>query len=102
HLAGFSSAGEYHHHTNPMLVVPGVRVPLLVLNAADDPVCVVENVREHVGGVDTVAESIIVLAGPGSHCAFFGGVLRPASCADRGIAEYLAAVHGALASPAPS
>lgn len=102
HLAGFSSAGEYHHHTNPMLVVPGVRVPLLVLNAADDPVCVVENVREHVGVVDTVAESIIVLTARGSHCAFFEGVLRPASWADRVIAEYLAAVHGALASPAPS
>jgi len=75
-------------------------VPILVLNAADDPVCVVENVRENVSFVDTVAESIIVLTARGSHCAFFERVLRPASWADRVIGEYLAAVHAALAAPA--
>ena len=99
-LAGFSSAAEYHHYTNPMVVARGVRVPLLVLNAADDPVCVVENVRENVAVVDAVAESIIVLTARGSHCAFFEGVLRPASWADRVIADYLAAVDAALAAPA--
>lgn len=99
-LAGFSSAAEYHYCTNPMVVARGVRVPILVLNAADDPVCVVENVRENVSFVDTVAESIIVLTARGSHCAFFERVLRPASWADRVIGEYLAAVHAALAAPA--
>jgi predicted alpha/beta-fold hydrolase len=84
----------------------GVRVPLLVLNAADDPVCVVENVREHLGVVAALPETLVVLTARGSHCAFFEGVLRPASWACRVIAEYLTAVHGALGDlarpPAPA
>jgi len=95
-LFGFASAAEYHRHTNPMEVMHGVRVPLLVLNAADDPVCVVENVREHLDVVDAVPETLIALTARGSHGAFFEGVLRPASWACRVMAEYLTAVHAAL------
>lgn len=94
-LFGFSSAAEYHRRTNPMEVMRDVRVPLLVLNAADDPVCVVENVREHLDVVDSVPETLIVLTARGSHGAFFEGVFRPASWACRVMAEYLTAVHAA-------
>ena len=99
-LFGFASAAEYHRRTNPMEVMHGVRVPLLVLNAADDPVCVVENVREHLDVVDAVPETLIVLTARGSHGAFFEGVLRPASWACRVMAEYLTAVHAALGASA--
>ena len=95
-LFGFPSAAEYHRHTNPLEVVAGIRVPLLVLNAADDPVCAVENVREHLHVVDAVPETVVALTARGSHCAFFEGVLRPASWACRVIAEYLTAVHATL------
>jgi predicted alpha/beta-fold hydrolase len=101
-LSGFPSVAEYHRATNPMEVVEGIRVPLLVLNAADDPVCVVENVREHLGVIDAVPQTLVVLTARGSHCAFYEGVLRPASWACRVIAEYLTAVHrGAAAAPLP-
>jgi predicted alpha/beta-fold hydrolase len=93
-LSGFGSLDEYHRSTNPMEVMTGVRVPVLALNAADDPVCVVENLRDHLGVVETVPETLVVLTARGSHCAFFEGV-RPSSWASRVIAEYLAAVHAA-------
>ena len=96
-LFGFASAAEYHRQTNPMEVMHGIRVPLLVLNSADDPVCVVENVHEHLDVVETVPDTLIALTARGSHGAFFEGVLRPESWACRVIAEYLTAVHAALA-----
>jgi len=96
-LAGFPSVAEYHRATNPMAVADGIRVPLLVLNAADDPVCVIENVREHLGLVEIVPHTVVALTARGSHGAFFEGVLRPRSWACRVIAEYLTAVHQALA-----
>jgi predicted alpha/beta-fold hydrolase len=99
-LAGFSSAAEFHRSTNPMAVVAGIRVPLLVLNAADDPVCVVENVREHLDVVDALPETVVALTARGSHCAFLEGVRRPSSWAHRVIAEYLAAADAVLADPA--
>jgi predicted alpha/beta-fold hydrolase len=100
-FAGFASVGDFHHHTNPMSVARAVRIPLLILNAADDPVCVVENVDEHRELFDAVPDSILVLTARGSHCAFFEGPWRPRSWAHRLIAEYLDAVHARLAPSAP-
>jgi len=65
-------------------------------------VCVLENVREHLGVVDAVPETLLVLTARGSHCAFFEGVLRPASWACRVIAEYLTAVHRGAAEAVAS
>lgn len=95
-LAGFTSLADYHAATNPMAVVDRIGVPLLVLNAADDPVCVLENVREHLELVDVLPESVIALTARGSHCAFLEGARRPESWAHRAIAQYLHAVDAAL------
>lgn len=94
-FAGFASVTDFHQRTNPMLVARNVRIPLLILNAADDPVCVVENVHEHRDLFDTVPDSMLVLTARGSHCAFFEGQWRPRSWAHRLIAEYFRAVHAA-------
>lgn len=91
-LAGFATAADFHHHTNPMKVAGAIRVPLLVVNAADDPICTVANVDEHRGLVASVPDSLLVLTARGSHCAFFEG-WRPRSWAHRLIADYLRAVH---------
>lgn len=91
-LAGFASAAEFHRHTNPMVVAGDIRVPLLIVNAADDPVCTLENVREHRELVTSVTDCLLVLTARGSHCAFFEG-WRPRSWAHRVIADYLRAVH---------
>jgi predicted alpha/beta-fold hydrolase len=92
-FAGFATADEYHAHTNPMLVADHVGIPLLIVNAADDPVCTRANVEEHRGLFARVPESLLVLTARGSHCAFFEGHWRPRSWAHRLIAEYFAALH---------
>jgi len=91
-FAGFATTAEYHRHTNPMLVADAVGIPLLILNASDDPVCTVTNVDEHRGLFARVPDSLLVLTKRGSHCAFFEGHWRPRSWAHRLIAEYFAAV----------
>ena len=95
-FAGFGSADEFHRHTNPMAVAHDIGIPLLILNAADDPVCTVTNVDEHRDLFEKIPDSILVLTARGSHCAFFEGHWRPRSWAHRLIAEYFGAVHGAL------
>ncbi|MCC6848608.1 MAG: alpha/beta fold hydrolase [Deltaproteobacteria bacterium] len=101
-FAGFATAEEYHAHTNPMRVADAVGVPLLILNAADDPVCTRANVEEHRGLFGRVPESLLVLTERGSHCAFFEGHWRPRSWAHRLIAEYFTAVHDWTPGAAPS
>ncbi len=92
-FAGFASTDAYHRHTNPMVVADAVGIPLLILNAADDPVCTVANVDEHRELFTRVPDSLLVLTARGSHCAFFEGHRRPRSWAHRLIAEYFAAAH---------
>jgi predicted alpha/beta-fold hydrolase len=41
-LEGYSSVEELHENTNPMGVAHDIRVPICVINAADDPVCNVQ------------------------------------------------------------
>lgn len=94
-FAGYASADEYHARTNPMAVADAVGIPLLILNAADDPVCTIANVEEHRSLFARVPDSLLVLTARGSHCAFFEGPWRPRSWAHRLIADYFAAVHAA-------
>jgi predicted alpha/beta-fold hydrolase len=91
-FAGYASADEYHARTNPMRVADGVGIPLLILNAADDPVCTVANVEEHRDLFARLPDSMLVLTTRGSHCAFFEGPWRPRSWAHRLIADYFTAI----------
>ena len=34
---GFANAEDYYHHASAMRVVPGIRVPTLIISASDDP-----------------------------------------------------------------
>lgn len=91
-IAGFSSQAEYLSNTNPVTVMPNITVPLLALNADDDPVCVKENAIEHEHMVLTMPAALQVRTQRGSHCAFFTG-WQPHSWAHDLISEYLQAVH---------
>lgn len=93
-FAGYATSEAYHAHTNPMAVADAVAVPLLILNATDDPVCIRANVDEHRELFARVPESLLVLTARGSHCAFLEGHWRPRSWAHRLIADYFRAVHG--------
>lgn len=42
-MAGFVDYDSYNQATNPIYVFENVTIPLLILNAEDDPVCHIEN-----------------------------------------------------------
>jgi predicted alpha/beta-fold hydrolase len=73
-----------------------VTVPVLVINAADDPVCVADNVHRHLDAMQQLPRLTLALTRRGGHCGFFEGLLTGESWADRAIAEYLSAAHRLL------
>lgn len=90
--AGYGSHGEFLQSCNPVSLMSRIRIPLLVLNAQDDPVCVDENVRDFRGQMLTMPNTILAVTRRGSHCAHFSGLL-PKPWAHRLAADYFRAVH---------
>lgn len=95
-LAGFASCDAFYRSSNPMEVARDVSVPVLVINAADDPVCVGRNVHRHLDQMQALPRMTLALTRRGGHCGFFDGLLASESWADRAIAEYLRAVDRLL------
>lgn len=91
-LAGCATVADYLARSNPVLVFDGIAVPVMIINAGDDPVCVAENALEHVDAVRRVPNALLVRTARGSHCAFFEGWLAR-SWANRLIARYLLGAH---------
>jgi predicted alpha/beta-fold hydrolase len=94
-LAGYRSYDEYLAGTNPVQLFGQIAVPVLVINADDDPVCVVENTLDHLGVFQRTPDALLVRTKHGSHCGFFEG-WTAGSWANRLMAEYLCAVHDYL------
>lgn len=91
-FAGCDSNEAYLARSNPVHVFDRIAVPMLILNADDDPVCVARNAEDHVEAVRRIPDALLVRTPRGSHCAFFEG-WRPRSWANALMAEYLLAVH---------
>jgi predicted alpha/beta-fold hydrolase len=72
--AGYPSYADYLSACNPVAVLANVRIPLLVLNAADDPICVQQNVDEHRHVMATLPNAILAITARGSHCAHLSGL----------------------------
>lgn len=90
--AGYPSHPTYLDQCNPISVMEQVCIPLLVLNAADDPVCVLDNVRDHQEVVAHMPRTVLAVTARGSHCAHMAGLgARP--WAHQLAADYLLAVH---------
>lgn len=96
-MAGCASVGDYLERSNPMCVFDQITVPMMILNAADDPVCVIENALDHLDAIKRIPHALLVRTARGSHCAFFEG-WRPRSWANRLIAGYLVAAHGEVSA----
>ncbi|ERO65702.1 YheT family hydrolase [Pseudomonas piscis] len=108
-LEGAQSLDEFHRHLyecagyptqqafleacNPMLVMETVTIPLLVLNAEDDPVCVLGNVRDHQSALSRMPRTLLAVTRRGSHCAYLAG-FTARSWAHHLAADFLRAVHG--------
>ena len=93
-IAGYRDHEDYLRQTNPVLVMDEVAVPVMIINATDDPVCVAANATDHVDAVRRVADALLVRTTRGSHCAFFEG-WSPRSWANRLMAAYLLAANEA-------
>lgn len=91
-FAGYPNTDDYLAHCNPAPVMADIKTPLLVINADDDPVCVVKNVIEHQDTVLEMNKTVLVRTKRGSHCAFYEG-WRARSWANQLMAEYLQTLH---------
>lgn len=100
-LAGCADPADYLARSNPAPVFERVAVPVMIVNAADDPVCVIANADDHVDAIRRVPDTLMVRTERGSHCAFLEG-WRPRSWAHRLMADYLRAAVAIGAPTAPA
>jgi len=73
-LCGFDSYAEFNDRINTMAVATYIRVPLLILNANDDPLCVSANITNNVQETFRSNEKSILVVTPfGGHLGWFEG-----------------------------
>ncbi len=94
--AGYDSWQAYLDGCNPVALMERISVPLLVLNAEDDPVCVADNVRDHEHAMARLPKTLLAVTSRGSHCAYLSG-LTASPWAHHLAAEFLQAVHAGRA-----
>jgi len=94
-LAGYADKDAYYAGSNAMVVARGMKIPVLVINAKDDPVCVERNLHEQLDALTSLARVTVALTRHGGHCGFYEGMRARDSWADRLIVQYLRTVHGA-------
>lgn len=91
-FAGYSSYEEYAHDINPMRVFTNISIPMMILNAEDDPVCNIQNAAPYIDTMRQMPNLILVTTAQGSHCAHYEG-WQAKSWAARLIGKYLQTVH---------
>jgi predicted alpha/beta-fold hydrolase len=91
-FAGYSSYEQYAYDINPMHVFTNISVPMMVLNAEDDPVCNIQNIAPYLDAMRNMSNLILVTTAHGSHCAHYEG-WRAKSWASRLIGQYLKTIH---------
>lgn len=89
-IAGFESHQEYLNASNAAKVFDNIKIPTLILNAKDDPVCHIDNAYGKMEVIKQLEDVILVITDRGSHCAYFEGMTAK-SWANKMIAEYLTA-----------
>ena len=87
-LAGYANYQSYNQAVNPIYVFENVTIPLMVLNAEDDPVCSIKNFEPFKSVVQQMPNVVVVTTKKGSHCGFYEG-LQSKSWASRLIADFL-------------
>ncbi len=91
-IAGNESTEDYMQNSNPSVVFDEIKIPLLILNAKDDPVCHIDNVYENKKRIEAMDNVILVLTDRGSHCAYFEGITAK-PWANRMIKEYFTTLN---------
>ncbi|RKG33981.1 YheT family hydrolase [Acinetobacter tianfuensis] len=88
-MAGYSSYEEYDQATNPIYVFDNIKIPLLILNAEDDPVCHIKNLEPYKATIQNMPNIAVVTTKKGSHCGFYEGVWETHSWAAKLMADFL-------------
>ncbi|MBD8008658.1 MULTISPECIES: YheT family hydrolase [Acinetobacter] len=88
-LAGFKDYVSYTQATNPIYVFENVKIPLMILNSEDDPVCNIRNLEPHKDKIRAMPNIVVITTKRGSHCGFYQGLMQTESWATRLMADYL-------------
>ncbi|MCO8045679.1 alpha/beta hydrolase [Acinetobacter bohemicus] len=88
-LAGFEDYESYSKATNPIYVFENIKIPLMILNAEDDPVCHIQNLEPYKEVIQAMPNIVVVTTRKGSHCGFYQGLMQTDSWATRLMADYL-------------
>lgn len=94
-LFGYKSVKEYYHEMSCYRHIPNIKIPLLILNAEDDPVVPKELLVYPLKAAETQPYTIFVLTKHGGHLGFYErGFFRPSehTWMDRLIMEYSEAI----------
>lgn len=87
-MAGFADYQSYDQAINPIYVFENVKIPLMILNAEDDPVCSIKNLEPYKDIIQQMDNIMVVTTKKGSHCGFYEG-LNSKSWASKLIADFL-------------
>ena len=70
-MAGFQDYQSYCQAINPIYVFENVKIPLMILNAEDDPVCSIKNLEPYKETIQQMENVVVVTTKKGSHCGFY-------------------------------
>src|SRR5690554_4616488 len=88
-MAGYHDYESYSKAINPIYVFQNVKIPLMILNAEDDPVCHIKNFEPYKDMIRQMPNIMVVTTKKGSHCGFYEGALNTESWATKLIADFL-------------
>lgn len=92
-MAGYPDYQSYSQATNPIYVFENVKIPLMILNAEDDPVCHIRNFEPYKEVIRSMPNIAVVTTKKGSHCGYYEGIRHTHSWAHVLIADYLKLQH---------
>ncbi|MFX7297665.1 alpha/beta hydrolase, partial [Acinetobacter baumannii] len=67
-MAGFQDYETYCKSINPIYVFENIKIPLMILNAEDDPVCSIKNLEPYKETIQQMSTVAVVTTKTGSHC----------------------------------
>ncbi|SPL70092.1 YheT family hydrolase [Acinetobacter stercoris] len=72
-MAGYTDYQCYSKAINPVYVFENIKIPLMILNAEDDPVCHIKNLEPFKETISNMDNVVVVTTRKGSHCGFYEG-----------------------------
>jgi uncharacterized protein len=88
-LAGYEDYETYSKATNPIYVFENVKIPLMILNAEDDPICHINNLTPYKDTICKMDNIIVITTKKGGHCGFYEGMFHTESWAIKLMSAYL-------------